>query len=323
MTAPASLALFAPCDMCGEAAALPVTAAPYLAHCPACASRQAKEDAARVMLEDMGGPVLGAWASFWLRAGLTVEDLEEIAQLFDMSWAAPDYAQRVRRLSLRRLARAHPLPPVEAVTVPPARVGVDFAALPLLTAFYPKDPTPGAPSEPAFFDSAGRRAQVWPGLDTLALTLPDGVRAVLYTGKEGSGPYKPLLPSEPVGLRVPPDLWPAFEVYMSGRDKWADLPAHPVRAKLPAPTVAPVPVLPVLIACRVEAGRAVLLADRAGQVFQHAAPLPCPHSLTAGPRGQVLTLYPEDLTRAASFEVWPDLLPTVRAVFSSPEGAAL
>lgn len=310
MTAPASLALFAPCDGCGEAAALPAPDAPHMTYCPACQTRQAKEEAARAMLEDFAAPIVGAWASFWLRAGLTLESLEEVGGLVDMSWANPDYAQRVRRARLYLLARAHPLPPVEAVTVPPQRVGVDFAALPLLTAFYPEDPRPGALPQPVFFDSTGKEARLMPGLDTLALTLPDGVRAVLYTGMEGQGPYTPNK-YNPAGLRVPADLWPAFEVYMSGRDKWADLPGEVIQAKPPtpeAPTLARL-TLPEVITAKEDGEGVRLLCDRAGQVFEYRTRPGVPYALT-GRRSEAktgkpytLTLYPEDPTRAASFAV--------------------
>lgn len=232
---PARPSLFAVCEQCGRSAGLPVPGFADSALCPACTSREALRGAARVQLEDLTAPVVGAWASAWSAAGLHLEELEAVTEAASGAWALPEYGHRMRCVFLRRLMRAYPLPPVDAVEVPPVRVGVDFAALPLLTAFYPEDPRPGADLAPVFGAGAGRIVQPFPGVDTLALTLPDGVRAVLYTGQGGQVPYQSAVPTDPAGYRVPPELWPAFEVYMSGREAWADLPAYPIRAKRPAP----------------------------------------------------------------------------------------
>lgn len=215
MKKPTASPVFAPCDGCGEVALLSPFAG--LSYCPACLARSAAYDAARDQLEAAAAPIVGAWASFWSAEGLALSDLLEITEDLTYIWANKEYGGRMRRAHLRRLRRAYPVPSVEAMEAPKLREAVDFAALPLLTAFLPEDPRPGASPSPVFLDGSGQVFRPGAGLDTLTLSLPDGVRAVMFTGFKGRGPYKPPMSSEPSGFRIPAYLWEAFARYIRAR----------------------------------------------------------------------------------------------------------
>jgi hypothetical protein len=170
-------------------------------------------DAAQAHLEALAAPVLGAWASQWTAAGLTLAQLEEATEWASGAWLAREFQAPYRRARLRFLRRKH-APPFEPAR--PDRVALDLDALPTLTAFLPADPARGI-LWPRFTDGEGKAYTLAAGLGTLALTLPDGVRVLLFTGHGGRTAFtRPSVPGP--GFRVPAWLWPQVQAALSGEE---------------------------------------------------------------------------------------------------------
>ncbi|CAM3869201.1 hypothetical protein [Deinococcus frigens] len=216
MTAPiSSRDLPAPwgvCDVCGRAAGLPDPDSRGQGHmCATCAVRRTLTDAAQHDLKALTGPVVGAWAAHWTRAGLTVEEMDSAAEALTAAWAKESYARRFRRVFLRRLARRHAAPAYfeEAPTrqtFAPARV----------VAFHPAET---AHAWPTFETADGRRHTLPRGLDAVILEEADGSRAVVFIGFAGQLSFENLPEINPPSFRVPAALWPAFHAALSGEEK--------------------------------------------------------------------------------------------------------
>lgn len=202
----AALTLWEDCAVCGKAAGIP--GARQEARCPACAARVALEDAAQADLEALAAPVLGAWAAHWKAAGVKLESLETLTEHLSGAYMHERAGKSYRLASLRRLARLYA--PGPFVRREPARLAFDLEALPMLEDVRPPDARRGMPW-PHFVDGEGQAVSVLPGPDAVTLTLPDGVRAVLYVGLSGQVEGRM---SE--GFRCPPHLWPAVAVALTG-----------------------------------------------------------------------------------------------------------
>lgn len=204
MTRPAvSSSPWEACHTCGNAPGLPMPDGQP--RCPACAARATLEDAAQASLEALTAPVLGAWAAQWQAAGVPLSALEALTESASGAWMH-DRAGRAYRLhTLRTLARLHAAPR-DFQAPRPARVALAFDDLPAL---HDVRPAAGGILRPYFVGGDGQQVQVWPGADTITLTLPDGVRAVLYAGNTAvTGP----------GFRCPPHLWESAALALSGPD---------------------------------------------------------------------------------------------------------
>ncbi|MBI0446298.1 hypothetical protein [Deinococcus sp. DB0503] len=214
------------CDVCGKAAGLPdpdrPAHLPPLYRCPACAAREALWEAARADLEALASPTVGAWAAQWSAAGLTPQQLEEVTEQLPAAWMAHDYGKAYRLAHLRRLRFAHRAPAFEVAG--PDRVALDLGAFPRLTAYRPPDPARYGMEFAHFLDTAGAHHTLPRGLDTLALTLEGGARALIFTGHEGRSDFghaDRFRRFQAPGLYVPAHLWPTVAAVLEGSD-----PAH-------------------------------------------------------------------------------------------------
>lgn len=211
-------ALWADCQGCGEAAALPASMLPgnTLNYCPACTARALLRDAATQQLANMLAPHLGAWGNFYAAAGLPLEELQEITAQLSASWAAEEYSTRYQTAVIYKAMRAHPTP-LNVTRAQPDRVELDMLTLPRITAAYQIDRSfPAAEgSEPdrrwafslAYPDGSTAEGVVFgPGRDAV-LIYPSGPQAdaVLYfTGMHGlTDTTAPRYASDARALAVP------------------------------------------------------------------------------------------------------------------------
>lgn len=204
---------WAMCEVCGEAAGVRLPGHAD-ATCSACARREVLREAARTHLAALAGPVLGAWASYWQTVGVPLKALDSVCEDLSGAWlydvAQPSY----RRARLRYLARQHAAP---TVTVsPPDRVALDVDALPYLTECRPADPAHGI-NWPHFLDSHGQTHTIYPGPDTLTLTLPDGLRVLIVTGIHGQTGIGQRATGAP-GYCFHAHLWPHVQAALSGEE---------------------------------------------------------------------------------------------------------
>lgn len=210
MTRPAvSSSPWEACHTCGNAPGLPMPDGQT--RCPACAARATLEDAAQASLEALTAPVLGAWAAQWQAAGVPLSALEVLTEHASGAWMH-DRAGRAYRLhTLRTLARLHAAPR-DFQAYQPARLAADLEALPMLEDVRPPDARQGF-TWPHFVTGEGKPFDVHPGPDAVTVTMPDGVRAVLYVGMSGQvGARDAAGP----GFRVPARLWESVALALSG-----------------------------------------------------------------------------------------------------------
>lgn len=198
-TPPAPLGV---CDMCGNMPALPEPGGRAV-YCSACLARQSLQDTAREQLRDVLAPVLGAWADFWTRAGLTPEALAGVFHSEVTHWETPRRFRRAPYLSAVRflLRRWRPAPYADPG---PARFTVRADQLPELADLYRPDPSRGI-HWPYFVtlnpDGSRGTYRSAPGLDLLTLELPDGSAVLLPLGYRGA-----LEPEHGSAVRIPARL---------------------------------------------------------------------------------------------------------------------
>lgn len=205
MTRPAAPSLWAQCDACGKAPGLPD--AHGFHKCAACRTRETLTEDATAHLATLAGPAVGAWAAQWTGAGLRESDLLAALETLTASWAREEYQQQHTRAHLRRLRLAHRAPALEDLPEDaPARFAFDLEALPLIQAV--QRPTLAQPWT-RFLDSSGQEVGIHAGLHAALFTLPDGVRVVLYTGRDGEEEKRQ-------GFRCPARLWEAAHAALSG-----------------------------------------------------------------------------------------------------------
>ena len=198
-TTPAPLGI---CDVCGNTPALPDAAGSGY-KCAEHMRREVLQDAAAEQLREIFAPVLGAWADFWTRAGLTPEALAGVFHSEVTRWETPRRFRRAPYLSAVRflLRRWRPAPYADPG---PARFTVRADQLPELADLYRSDPSRGIPS-PYFVtlnpDGSRGTYRSAPGLDLLTLELPDGSAVLLPLGYRGT-----LHPERGSAVRIPAHL---------------------------------------------------------------------------------------------------------------------
>lgn len=199
------------CHTCGNAPGLPMPDGQTL--CPACAARATLKDAAQASLEALTAPVLGAWAAQWQAAGVPLSALEVLTESASGAWMHDRAARAYRLHTLRTLARLHAAPR-DFQAPRPARVALAFDDLPMLEDVRPPDARQDF-TWPHFVTGEGKPFNVHPGSDAVTVTMPDGVRAVLYVGMSGQvGARDAAGP----GFRCPPHLWESVALALSGPD---------------------------------------------------------------------------------------------------------
>lgn len=198
------------CDMCGEAPGLPIPGRPAhlspLYHCPACTTLSTLVDAAQAHLEDLAAPIVGAWAHLWTAAGLPLGELEEITQHVSGANMNEEAGQAYRARALRFLRRKHTPPTITHDQ--PTRAAFALEDLPMIHRHHPAQPERHTPAH--FTDEAGRVCSLFQGLDTVALSLPDGITALIFP--EGAARPDDLAPT---GYRVPAHLWPLVQAALT------------------------------------------------------------------------------------------------------------
>ncbi|GHF32355.1 hypothetical protein HNQ07_000418 [Deinococcus metalli] len=220
MTTATLPAPWAVCEDCGKAAGLPISHVPGVPGafmCVACYTWHRNVNAATAQLEAMTGPVVGAWAAQWTRAGLSDEDLQSITDSLTGADMAEDFGDAYRARALRYLRRSHRVPATMPEDVPPARETVDPAALPLLAQCRPADPAHGIRAR-YFIGANGQAYTIHATPDTLTLPQPDGMRLLIFTGWRGVTRFHDRVSGAP-GYRVPAHLWADVEAALSGEDE--------------------------------------------------------------------------------------------------------
>jgi hypothetical protein len=209
------------CDVCGETAGLPDPDSSRLFTCGRCATERAQMNAAQDDLEALTGPMIGAWAAHWTRAGLTLKQLEEVAEWATAAWMSKELADTFRAARLRFLRRRHGVPAF--IDEPPTRQTFAPDALARVVAYWPGHPWP------TFETADGARHTLPGGLDAVILEEANGSRAVVFTGQAGHLSFERVPALGPPGFRVPAALWPAFALALSGEEK--DVPSFAVYAR--------------------------------------------------------------------------------------------
>lgn len=201
------------CDVCGETAGLPDRVVhPGLFICGSCATERAQMNSAQADLEALTGPLIGAWAAHWTRAGLATEQLEEVLEWATGAWMNVDVAATFRAVRLRLLRRRHGVP---AFThEPPLRQTFAPDALARVVSFHPVGATN---PRPTFETGDGTRRSLPHGLDAVILEEADGGRVVIFTGHAGQLSFDNRPEINPPGFRVPAALWPAFAAALAGQ----------------------------------------------------------------------------------------------------------
>lgn len=187
---------------------------------PAWAARYVMRDAAKGQLVNLAAPTVGAWASYWIEAGLPEEDLLGILEDIIGAWMHTRAQDRHLKATLRKLRRLYPVPDT-VDTARPARLAFDTESLPIVTDLHPATET--RPS-PYFVTDSDEVVEILPGLDALTLASPDGTRAVFFTGRE-----RKILPDRAHGFRCVPELWPYVESALAGKEPLPEVRSMEVR----------------------------------------------------------------------------------------------
>jgi len=204
------------CEMCGEAAGLPIPGRAHLPpvhHCAKCAAREAIWTVAETHLKDLTAPLIGAWASHWTAAGVPLDELEEMTSHLSGAWMCEEAGQEYRTRALDALRSQHAAPAFEEVApAPVSHVHLSAADLPTLTSFHAAT----ANSGPYFLDSAGKARTIPAGLDTVTVSLPGGGALFLFTGHQGQTNFHVLSYYLPCGFQLPAHLVPHMHAVLSG-----------------------------------------------------------------------------------------------------------
>jgi len=204
------------CVSCGRpaAAGLPLSLRGGDYHCPACTREALLTEGATENLEELAGPIIGAWANHWASAGVPLSELTGALGYLCGAGLNEDARAAHVRGHLARLRRENRAPVFEHH--PADRAELAAADLPRLAQWTPPAPAGGGYSAHSgfFTDTQGRAQTLVPGCDVLLISLPDGDTLLIYTG---AGGY--TSPTRREGFRVPAGLLPQVRALLSGEGR--------------------------------------------------------------------------------------------------------
>ena len=201
------------CVSCGRpaSAGLPLSIREGDPHCPACTRDALLSKAAIDNLEELAGPIIGAWANHWASVGVSQNEI--VGALSHFSGAELHYTARAKyiRSHLAHLRRENRAPVFEHH--PADRVELAAADLPRLARYTPPAPAGrGYSAHGGFFtDTQGKARTLSPGCDMLFISQPDGDTLLIYTGVRGFTD-----PTRREGFQVPADLLPQVRAALAG-----------------------------------------------------------------------------------------------------------
>lgn len=201
------------CEDCGEAHGLPISTPTGLGSvlCIPCYTQHLLWHAAHGQLEALVSPIVGAWASHWMKSGVPFRELLGIVT--DLAGTDLDFdsTRGYHARALRRLSRMHPAPTEVPDRAPALRTVLTPDDFPTLVEYRPAAPDQGI-SQPYFVDDGGEAVVLFPTMDTLVILQPDGTRLLIVTGYAGK---TTVSANGPTSLYVPPRLWEQVDAVLN------------------------------------------------------------------------------------------------------------